>query len=292
MTTLSIVTPCYNAERYIEETVRSVIFQEGDFHIDYILVDGGSTDETLAIVRKYKDLIESRRFSIRCNGVCLDFVSEKDKGMYDALGKGFKRVTGDIIAYINADDYYLPHAFSTVADILDMFPEVDWITGMNVGYNEKGQITSCWLPLKYDGAKIRRGVYGTILPHIHQEATFWRKKLLNTLNLDQLREYRFAGDFYLWYTFSEHAKLNIVQSCLAGFRLCDGQLSGQRDKYDRELSAIADKKKLLDRPLGHLEKLVSFMLPAEIKGILNGQIIRYRKTGWWKSPSTRGRGNQ
>jgi len=288
MTTVSIVTPCYNAERYIEETIRSVVYQEGDFDIDYVIVDGGSTDETLAVIRKYKDLIESRRCCIRCNGVRLDFISEKDGGMYDALGKGFKRTTGDIIAYINADDYYLPHAFSTVAEILDTFPEVDWITGMNMGYNEKGQITSCWLPLNYNGPKIRRGVYGTVLPHIHQEATFWRNKLLKTLNLDHLREYKFAGDFYLWYTFSKHAKLNIVQSCLAGFRLWGGQLSEQRDKYDKELLAIADKRKWLDRPLGYLGKLVSFMLPAEIKGMLNGQIIRYRKTGWWKSRPTRG----
>jgi hypothetical protein len=168
-------------------------------------------------------------------------------------------------------------------DILNTFPEVDWITGMNVGYNEKGQITGCWLPFHYGGAKIRRGVYGTVLPHIHQEATFWRKKLLHTLNLDRLRGYRFAGDFYLWYTFSKHAKLDIVQSCLAGFRLCDGQLSGQREKYDRELSAIADKRRWLDRPLGHLGKGISFLMPAEIKSMLNAQIIRYRKTGWWKS---------
>jgi len=291
MTTVSIVTPCYNAGRHIEETIRSVISQEGDFTIDYILVDGGSTDETLAVIRKYKDLIESGGCSIRCNGVRLDVISEKDEGMYDALGKGFKRTAGDIIAYINADDYYLPHAFSTVAEVFATFPEVDWITGMNMGYNEKGQITSCWLPLNYAGPKIRRGVYGTMLPHIHQESTFWRKRLLHTLDLDHLRRYRFAGDFYLWHTFSQHAKLYIVQSCFAGFRLWGGQLSEQRDEYNRELRAIADRRKLLDRPLGYLEKIVTFMLPAEIKGMLNGQIIRHRKTGWWKSRSARGQVN-
>jgi glycosyltransferase involved in cell wall biosynthesis len=165
MTTISIVTPCYNAGRYIEETIRSVLYQEGDFKIDYIIIDGGSTDETLAIIRKYKDLMESRRCCLRCNDVRLDFISERDEGMYDALGKGFERTTGDIIAYINADDYYLPHAFSTVVEIFDKFPEVDWLTGMNMGYNEKGQITSCCpSPNGQDGAASM-----VQCSHIHQE---------------------------------------------------------------------------------------------------------------------------
>ena len=104
---LSIITPCYNSENFIEETIESVLSQRGDFEIEYIIVDGGSTDRTLSIVRKYNDWIESGSFPIKCSKANITYISERDKGMYDALAKGFKLVTGDIIAYINSDDFYL-----------------------------------------------------------------------------------------------------------------------------------------------------------------------------------------
>jgi len=97
---ISIITVSYNAVATIEETILSVIQQEYS-HIEYIVIDGGSTDGTLDIIRKYEDKIAY-------------WVSEKDYGLYHAMDKGLERAKGDIIGMINADDYYYPNALQTV----------------------------------------------------------------------------------------------------------------------------------------------------------------------------------
>src|SRR6185369_5500635 len=94
---LSVITPTLNQGAFIERAIRSVLDQ-GYPDLEYLVVDGGSTDGTLDVVRRYEDRIDW-------------WVSEPDKGQTDAIGKGIDRATGDVIAYINSDDYYLPGAF-------------------------------------------------------------------------------------------------------------------------------------------------------------------------------------
>ena len=277
---ISVITPCFNSEKYIEETIESVLSQKGNFEIEYIIVDGGSTDKTVAIIKKYKKSIESGEFPIKCNRVSVAHLSEKDEGMYDALTKGFKLITGDIIAYINSDDFYLPNAFSVAADIFEKCPNVDWITGASVGYNEKGQIVDGLLPFKYRRHLIRRGIYGTILMFIPQESTFWRRTLLNDLDFNLLKKYKFAGDFYLWYTFSKRADLYIVQCYMGGFRRRSGQISQEQKEYLKEFISIAEKKVFVDVVLAYLYKLVTYFTPNGVKRILNKQIIYYDAGQW------------
>lgn len=112
----SIVTPSYNRAEFIEETIQSVLGQEYN-DLDYIVVDGASTDETLAILEKYNTDI---RFA---------YISEKDQGMYDAINKGFERATGDILAYINTDDRYFPWTLSVVERFFREHAEVDLVYG-------------------------------------------------------------------------------------------------------------------------------------------------------------------
>jgi glycosyltransferase len=97
---ISIVTVCYNSAEYIEEAIESVLSQDYD-NFEYIIIDGGSTDGTLNIIRKYEDKLAY-------------WVSEPDKGLYDAMNKGIARAEGDIVGMINSDDYYLPGAFKKV----------------------------------------------------------------------------------------------------------------------------------------------------------------------------------
>ena len=283
---ISIITPCYNAERYIEETIESVLGQRGDFEIEYIIIDGGSADRTLGIVRKYRDWIESGSFPIKCNKATFTYNSEKDEGMYDALAKGFRSVTGDIVAYINSDDFYLPNAFSTVTEIFGGHPDVEWLTGMITGYNERGQIIDCLLPLKFDRVFIQKGLCGTILPFIQQESTFWKRRLVNDLDLNLLKKYKFAGDFYMWYTFSRSADLYIIHSCLGGFRRRAGQASEQRNKYFKEFLGVAEKKSMTDVMVAYLYKGATYFMPNIIKRALNKKIIYFDGSQWIK----RGRG--
>ncbi len=286
MLKISIVTPCLNSEKYIADTIQSVITQRGDFTAEYLIVDGGSTDSTLEIIRMFKRLLEDFGKLLGRN-VSLTCVSEKDHGMYDALAKGLKSATGDIVAYINSDDYYQPNTFSAVAEIFDRYPEVEWLTGMQLFYNEVGSIMQTWLPFKYDRDWIQKGMYGTLLPFIEQEAVFWRRKLLDFVDLQRLREYKLAGDFYLWHTFSQHAELYIVNSCLGGFRFSSNQLSKQLDKYYEEFLSIADPKTRTDRMVGWGVARLTGMMSDKYKMLLNSQILRYDNGHWWKPDPTR-----
>src|SRR3954447_20687666 len=111
---ISIVTPSYNQRQFIEQTILSVINQNYPA-LEYIIVDGGSTDGTVDVIRKYKDRLAG-------------WTSEPDKGQYDAINKGFARATGEIMGWINSDDQYLPWTLATVARIFSQFPEVEWVT--------------------------------------------------------------------------------------------------------------------------------------------------------------------
>lgn len=115
---ISVVTVCYNMEGTIEETILSVLNQNYP-NLEYIIIDGNSTDDTMLIVNKYKDKIST-------------IVSEPDNGMYDAIHKGFSMATGDILAWINADDSYMPWTFKYVNEVFTDLPDVDWIVGFRL----------------------------------------------------------------------------------------------------------------------------------------------------------------
>ena len=222
MLKISIITVSYNAAATIEQTILSVVGQMYP-HIEYIVIDGGSTDGTVDIIRKYEDQIAY-------------WVSEPDAGMYDALAKGFTRATGDVCAYINADDFYQPHAFATVCQIFQD-TGCQWLTGINAVYNSCGQIVDVKIPFCYRVEFIQKGFYnGTILPFIQQESTFWDMRLLQYVDFMCLRKMKLAGDSYLWKCFSEHTKLHIVRCILSGFRKRRGQLSEAGDGYRQELN--------------------------------------------------------
>lgn len=277
---ISVVTPCRNAERYLEETALSVLSQRGEFEIDYVIVDGDSTDGTRDAIGRLAADVRSGRIGMFCRNVAVRHLSEPDAGMYDALAKGFGLAGGEVVAYINADDFYLPNAFSTVAEVFERYPEVAWLTGMPVSYNEKGQITDTFLPAGYDGRLIRAGIFGGVLPHIQQESTFFRSGLLRHVDFDVLKRHRYAGDYYLWHSFSRHADLYVVQSCLAGYRTRPGQLTGRMDLYEGEFSRICGPRTLSDVLRGRLLKAARGVLSAKYNRKIGRRIIHFRNGEW------------
>ncbi|HYA42165.1 MAG TPA: glycosyltransferase [Syntrophobacteraceae bacterium] len=279
---ISILTACLNAEQYIEQTLMSVLGQRGDFEIEYIVIDGGSGDRTVEIVTDLFSVYESGGATSPCRKIITRFFSEKDEGLYDALSKGFARLTGDVTAYINADDFYLPGAFSTVASIFDRYPEVKWLTGMPVCYNAEGQITDTFLPIGYPGRLIRKGVFGRMLPHIQQESTFWRSELLRRVNMDAFNKFRLAGDFFLWRSFSQQTVLYVAHSCLAGYRTRPGQLTEQMRAYEREFDQIAENSSWLDTLEGKILKAANDLLPNKYKRKLNRRLILFKDGSWRK----------
>ncbi|MCE5345940.1 MAG: glycosyltransferase [Bacteroidales bacterium] len=229
---ISIITPCYNMERFIELTIQSIIFQDYP-NLEYIIVDGGSTDHSIDIINKYKSKISI-------------IISEPDQGMYDAIDKGIKSSTGDILAWLNADDSYFPWTLKTIARIFAEHDDINWIIGIPAFFDEERYLTNIYTHAAAKPAKaiangwFRKGIYG----YLQQESMFWRRNLyFKSGGLDV--NFKFAGDFELWTRFALYSDLVTVALPLAAFMKRKSGLSiGSPQKYQEELDkACIGKKK-------------------------------------------------
>ncbi len=131
--TISIVTPSYNQGQFIENTIKSILSQEGDFYLDYIIMDGGSIDNSVEIIKKYDLLLKNKRWAIKCKGISYRWVSEKDNGQVDAINRGFAICKGDILNWINSDDRLVPNSLASVAEGVAINPKAGaWVGGCNL----------------------------------------------------------------------------------------------------------------------------------------------------------------
>ncbi|MBI2120115.1 MAG: glycosyltransferase [Parcubacteria group bacterium] len=233
----SIVTPVYNGEKFIAETIESVLSQEGDFEIEYIIMDGGSGDQTVEIIKKYDALLKEKKYPARCKKIMFSWLSEKDGGMYDAVNKGFARATGDIYAYLNADDTYLPDTFKVVSETFSKYGEIRWLKGINSVIDESSKTVKTNPCYMYNQEWIGMGVYGINAYFIHQESVFWRSELWKTAGgIDG--KLKLAGDYYLWTQFAKFAPLWSISATLAGFRKRSGQKSEDMSGYRKEQFSV------------------------------------------------------
>jgi len=227
----SIVTPVYNGEKYLRETLESIFSQEGDFEIESIIVDGASTDSTLSIAQEYKEKIKSGAYSIKCNSIEVKIISEKDNGMYDAINKGFALATGDVYAWINSDDYYEVNAFQKITNVFNTFNDVFWIKGItSFSENDTYIKGKCFI---YNQKWLQKGYYGTIAYFVHQDSVFWKKELWDKIGSIPVK-YKFAGDYWLWIQFAKHSRLFSVNTPISVFRKRFGQLSSDMKAYRKE----------------------------------------------------------
>jgi glycosyltransferase involved in cell wall biosynthesis len=255
----SVVTVCLNAASHIEETVASVASQsavrDGTVELQHLVCDGGSTDGTLEILR-------------RIAGPHLRIDSRADGGMYDALARGLQAVDGDIVAYLNAGDYFHPHAFSVVRALMAAHPECRWLTGWAVAYSESGAAVRFEVPYRYRSRLHRCGAYGRFLPCVQQESTFWKRELMQRVDFGRLARLRLAGDYYLWRCFAQSDDLHIASAQLGGFRLHAGQLSENRAAYLDELRSLAEAPGPLDLACVLCDKVLWYAPPL-VKKMLN-----------------------
>ncbi len=229
----SIITPVHNGEKYIAETIESILSQKGDFEIEYIIRDGGSTDQTVEIIRGYKDRLDSCQYPISCRGITMSWVSEKDGGMYDAIEKGFAGAQGNIFAYLNADDKYLPGAFASVSKIFEDFPEIEWVKGINKKSDEQGVHTSTGSCLLYQQNWLAKGIYGRCAYFVQQDSVFWRKSLWEK-SRPSISKLKLAGDYVLWVGFAKFTPLWSFNKPVSVFRKRPGQLSTDMTAYRHE----------------------------------------------------------
>ena len=219
---ISIVTPNYNGGAYLESTILSLLEQNYP-NLEYIVIDGGSTDNSLEIISRYRDRISY-------------FISEKDKGLYEAIDKGLKQASGEIMGWLNSDDMHHRQSLYAIAEIFTTFPQVAWLMGNPSYFDEKGKIIHCWgifHASKYD-YMINKGAW------LQQESTFWRKTLWQKAGAHISANYKYAGDFELWTRFFRVEELFITDTLLAGFRFrSKNQLTLEHfDDYAKEVEII------------------------------------------------------
>lgn len=263
----SIVTPSYNLEKWLPETIESVISQSGDFEIEYIVVDGGSSDESLSIAEEYKKKIESGAFPISCRKVSMTCVVEKQTGMYEAINHGFARATGDIYAWINADDIYEPGAFESISQALKKYPDIDWIKGITSTIDEKSERTREGSARIYRQDWLRAGVYGQEAYFVEQDSVFWRERLWKSVG-GIPNELKTAGDYWLWIQFAKLAPLWTLKARISCFRKREGQLSKNVSKYKLEQWNIRPQRNLrafIARSFFALESRITAFAPRTEK---------------------------
>lgn len=199
----SVVTPSFNQARFIERTIESVLRQSGDFEVEYHVVDGGSTDGTLDILRRY--------------GSRLTWISEPDRGQSDAINKGFRSATGDVLSWLNSDDVYEAGAFAAVAEVFRS-TNARWCFGdCRVLDEEDREIrrgVTRWKAMLSRRYTRRRHLAGNF---VSQPAVFFSRDLLEEVGAIDER-YHLAMDYDLWLRFAGVSAPVYLPRPLAGFR--------------------------------------------------------------------------
>jgi len=208
---ITIITPSFNQGRFIKQTIESVLSQNYP-NLEYLIFDSCSTDNTIEILKSF--------------GKKIQWVSEKDEGQTNAINKGLKQAKGDIVAFINSDDYYLPNTFYKIVEFFNKNPNKKWVTGDYLIVNSNGKKIQnyvrfykklYWIIPKSIGLRITN--------YINQPSTFWRKKLTDELGfLDESLNY--SMDYEYWLRFINKYPLSIINECFSAFRIHNESKSG------------------------------------------------------------------
>ncbi len=222
---ISIVTPSYNQGTYLERTMCSILDQN-DMNLQYIVVDGGSKDDSPSIIGRYADRLAWS-------------ISEKDTGHANAINKGFSRTDGEIMAWLNSDDMYFPWALGVVREIFEAFPDIEWISGIPALLNAKDQLIDNH---KGDAYFNKWDYAGGRYEWIQQESTFWRRSLWDKAGgrVDESGILMIDGE--LWTRFFDHAELWRVETLLGGYRLHDtNRAHADMAKANAEMTALCSR---------------------------------------------------
>ncbi|HXY49226.1 MAG TPA: glycosyltransferase family 2 protein [Terriglobales bacterium] len=279
---ISLVTPVFNSARYLEAALHSVLSQEYP-NLEYIVVDGGSTDGTVEIIRRHATQLHT-------------WISQPDRGMYDAINKGFALSSGEVMGWISATDLLHAGSLFVVGGVFRAFPQVEWITGRATGFNHEGMAVEVLRLRRWSRMRFLAGANR----YIQQESTFWRRSLWERTGSRVDDSRRSASDFELWVRFFRQARLYTVDALIGGFRSHPDSLGLQNleechrihdEILDKEVASLSGARRLkLLRAVNQRVLAVPALAKPWSKlviGALRGwpgadlpPVIRYRNKQW------------
>lgn len=223
-----VVTPTLNAERYLEDTLRSIWSQRSQqVEIEHVLVDGGSTDRTVEIADAYPTKV---------------VVATDDRGMYDAINRGLALVDGDVVGYLNADDEIAPGGLAAVARAFVEHPEAQWLIGKREFIDGDGRAFAWMRPVSFS----LREYIGLGWSCVPQETVWMRKSFMDRL-LPFDTTFRNTGDYDMYVRARKLAAPLILDDITGRFRLHGEQLSFDPEVMSRESRRVQEKNGRVDR---------------------------------------------
>lgn len=196
---ISIITPSFNQGQFIEETILSILNQDYS-NIEYIIIDGGSNDNTVDIIKKYSERITY-------------WVSEKDSGQSEAINKGFMKATGDIVCWINSDDILMPGAVKKVMQYFSEHPDIKFINGYVLLIDKNSNILFNYFILKQKNWYAKHGIF-----YVSQQAMFWKRSLFNSIGYLKEDFHAMMDREFLIRVLKNKIKVGQIKKTLSGFR--------------------------------------------------------------------------
>lgn len=245
---VSVITPSWNSAKYIEKTILSVINQSYK-NIEYIIIDGGSTDGTLEIINAYKPWISK-------------LISEPDKGMYEAINKGLRQANGEIVAYLNSDDQYCQNAIESIVSIFKEKKEFELIYGDLTFVDKNGDYL---FKQKYPDFNLDRLIRSNFCM-IGQPAAFWRNNLHGKIGYFD-ESYKLVADYDFFIRAALCVKIMHTSQALAIFRLHSGSLTLTNKEIGRR-EVMNVQNKYLANARGAYSKILKAVYSLQFK-ILN-----------------------
>lgn len=256
---LSIITPSYNQAGFIEETIRSVLSQDYP-DLEYIVMDGGSMDGTVEILKKYRGH--------------LHWVSERDRGQSHAINKGLAIATGEVIAFINSDDVYEPGALLKVGAFFASHPQAAWLTGKCHVIDPAGvEIRRFVTWYKNFWLRFRSYRILQIMDYVSQPATFWRRSVIEKVGFfDEKLHYAMDYDYSL--RVGRHFELWVLPEYLASYRIHPTSKAGAsvNAQFDADLNIF--KNHTSSRLLIYLHALHNQLLVLTYRALYSSNNVR------------------
>ncbi len=262
---ITVVTPSFNQGQYIERTLRSVLLQ-GYPNLEYVVIDGGSTDRSVETIRKYAPWISR-------------WVSEADRGQSHAINKGFAGAAGEVFAWLNSDDRYTPGALAAVGRRFAGHADCQWLSGAAAHVRtDDGRTVHCPAHLAGGTALLDFWRFGDYGHYVKQSSVFWRSRLWEAVG-GLSEELHLAMDHDLWLKFDEHAPMETLDDLLSVAILhdqCKSLRDGRRQAREAMRCCYAAARRR-----GRSANWLTWRFLADAPRWRLGRALRNGRLRWW-----------